>query len=296
VLIIQTETCNRHSGRTVALRQGGAARGRQAAEVLAVDGVAKTYGSGSAAVRALEPISFEVRRGEFVAVIGPSGCGKSTLFNIVGGLLEDYEGTVRLDGVPIAGPHPQIAMVFQEESIFPWRTLLQNVAFPLEVRGVARAERDERARRTIELVGLAGFEHRHPAALSGGMRQRTALARALCAEPEILLMDEPFAAVDEQTRLLLGEKLLEIWQRLRQTTLLITHSIAEAVQLADRVVVMSFRPGTIKQIVEIDLPRPRTGEVLAGERFAHLVALIWNDLRAEAARGMLTLENKERLS
>jgi NitT/TauT family transport system ATP-binding protein len=260
--------------------------------VLVVDGVAKTYGSGSAAVRALDPISFEVRRGEFVAVIGPSGCGKSTLFNIVGGLLEDYEGTVRLDGVPIVGPHQQIAMVFQEESIFPWRTLLDNVAFPLEVRGVPRAERESRARRTIDLVGLSGFENRHPAALSGGMRQRTALARALCAEPEILLMDEPFAAVDEQTRLLLGEKLLEIWQRLQQTTLLITHSIAEAVQLADRVVVMSFRPGTIKQIVEIDLPRPRTAEVLAGERFAHLVALIWNDLRAEAARGMLATEEK----
>ncbi len=272
--------------------QGGAVQGRQAAGVLVVDGVAKTYGSGSAAVRALDPISFEVRRGEFVAVIGPSGCGKSTLFNIVGGLLEDYEGTVRLDGVPIVGPHQQIAMVFQEESIFPWRTLLDNVAFPLEVRGVPRAERESRARRTIDLVGLSGFENRHPAALSGGMRQRTALARALCAEPEILLMDEPFAAVDEQTRLLLGEKLLEIWQRLQQTTLLITHSIAEAVQLADRVVVMSFRPGTIKQIVEIDLPRPRTAEVLAGERFAHLVALIWNDLRAEAARGMLATEEK----
>jgi NitT/TauT family transport system ATP-binding protein len=253
---------------------------------LALDRVGKTYGSGPASVRALDPLSFEVRRGEFVAVIGPSGCGKSTLFNIVGGLLDDYDGAVLLDGVRVAGPHPQIAMVFQEESTFPWRTLLENVAFPLEVQGVARAERERRARRTIDLVGLTGFEHRRPADLSGGMRQRTALARALCAEPQILLMDEPFAAVDEQTRLLLGEKLLEIWQRLKQTTLLITHSIAEAVQLSDRVIVMSFRPGRIKQIVEIDLPRPRTADVLAGERFAHLVAMIWNDFRAEAARGM----------
>ncbi len=253
---------------------------------LALDQVGKTYGNGPAAVRALDPISFEVRRAEFVALIGPSGCGKSTLFNIVGGLLDDYDGSVLLDGRRVAGPHPQIAMVFQEESTFPWRTTLENVAFPLEVQGVERAERERRARRMIDLVGLTGFEHRRPSDLSGGMRQRTALARALCAEPQILLMDEPFAAVDEQTRLLLGEKLLEIWQRLQQTTLLITHSIAEAVQLSDRVIVMSFRPGRIKQIVEIDLPRPRTTDVLAGERFAHLVALIWNDLRAEAALGM----------
>jgi NitT/TauT family transport system ATP-binding protein len=285
------------------LRPGGNGRVRQAAGViegrpiappsvaLALDRVGKTYGSGPASVRALDPLSFEVRRGEFVAVIGPSGCGKSTLFNIVGGLLDDYDGAVLLDGVRVAGPHPQIAMVFQEESTFPWRTLLENVAFPLEVQGVARAERERRARRTIDLVGLTGFEHRRPADLSGGMRQRTALARALCAEPQILLMDEPFAAVDEQTRLLLGEKLLEIWQRLKQTTLLITHSIAEAVQLSDRVIVMSFRPGRIKQIVEIDLPRPRTADVLAGERFAHLVAMIWNDLRAEKARGMASEGN-----
>jgi NitT/TauT family transport system ATP-binding protein len=253
---------------------------------LALDRVAKTYGTGPQAVRALDPVSFQIGRGEFVSLIGPSGCGKSTLFSIVGGLLGDYDGAVLLDGVRISGPHPQIAMVFQEESTFPWRTLLENVAFPLEVRGVDRKQREVKARQLIDLVGLTGFEHRHPRDLSGGMRQRTALARALCAEPEILLMDEPFASVDEQTRLLLGEKLLEIWQRLRQTTLLITHSIAEAVQLSDRVVVMSFRPGQIKQIVTVDLPRPRTADVLAGERFAHLVALIWNDLRAEAARGM----------
>lgn len=255
---------------------------------LALDRVAMTYGTGEGAVRALEPISLEVRRGEFVAVIGPSGCGKSTLFNIVGGLLGGYDGDVLLDGRRVSGPNQQIAMVFQEESTFPWRTMLENVMFPLEVRGVDRAEREKRARRMIDMVGLTGFEHRRPGDLSGGMRQRTALARALCAEPRILLMDEPFASVDEQTRLLLGEKLLEIWQRLRQTTLLITHSIAEAVQLSDRVVVMSFRPGRVKQIVEIDLPRPRTADVLSGERFAHLVALIWNDLRAEAARGMAT--------
>ena len=253
---------------------------------LSLDRVAKHFGEGAAAVAALEPVSFDVRRGEFVAVIGPSGCGKSTLFNIIGGLIDDYDGAVMLAGERVAGPDPQIAMVFQEESTFPWRTALENVAFGLEVRGVERPERERRATAALELVGLRGFAGRRPAELSGGMRQRTALARALCMEPAILLMDEPFAALDEQTRLLLGEKLLDIWQRLHQTTLLITHSIAEAVQLSDRVIVLSYRPGRVKQIVEIDLPRPRTTDVLAGERFAHLVASIWNDLRVEAARGM----------
>jgi NitT/TauT family transport system ATP-binding protein len=256
------------------------------AVALALDAVGKRYQTSSGETSALTDVSFNIARGEFVSVIGPSGCGKSTLFNIIGGLVGEYDGAVRLDGERIAGPHPQIAMVFQEESTFPWRTTLENVAFGLEIRGVPKAEREARASAVLDLVGLRGFAGRHPGELSGGMRQRTALARALCAEPEILLMDEPFAALDEQTRLLLGEKLLEIWERLHQTTLLITHSIAEAVQLSDRVVVLSYRPGRIKQIVEIDLPRPRTADVLAGERFAHLVAQIWNDLRAEAARGM----------
>jgi NitT/TauT family transport system ATP-binding protein len=258
---------------------------------LALDGVGKRYLGASGDTEALSDVSFTIARGEFVSVIGPSGCGKSTLFNIIGGLIEDYDGAVLLDGVRIAGPHPQIAMVFQEESTFPWRTTLENVAFGLEIRGMPRAEREARAAATLDLVGLRDFADRRPGELSGGMRQRTALARALCAEPQILLMDEPFAALDEQTRLLLGEKLLEIWERLRQTTLLITHSIAEAVQLSDRVIVLSYRPGRIKQIVEIDLPRPRTADVLAGERFAHLVARIWNDLRAEAARGMAKEEH-----
>jgi NitT/TauT family transport system ATP-binding protein len=260
------------------------------AVALALENVGKRYQGAGGETAALTGVSFSIQRGEFVSVIGPSGCGKSTLFNIIGGLIEAYDGAVMLDGRRIAGPDPQIAMVFQEESTFPWRTTLENVAFGLEIRGVPKAEREARAAAVLDLVGLRGFAGRHPGELSGGMRQRTALARALCAEPQILLMDEPFAALDEQTRLLLGEKLLEIWERLRQTTLLITHSIAEAVQLSDRVVVLSYRPGRIKQIVEIDLPRPRSAGVLAGERFAHLVAQIWNDLRAEAARGMATQE------
>ncbi len=257
-----------------------------ASAALSLDRVSKRFATRAGDVRALDPITFDIQRGEFVSVIGPSGCGKTTLFGILGGLIADYDGAVLLDGNRITGPHAEIAMVFQEESTFPWRTVMENIAFGLEVRGISRSEREARARRFAHLVGLDGFENRRPFELSGGMRQRTSLARALCAEPRILLMDEPFAALDEQTRMLLGDKLLEIWQALHQTTLLITHSIAEAVQLSDRVVVMSFRPGRVKQIIEVDLPRPRTSEILGSERFGALVATIWNDLRIEASLGL----------
>ena len=167
-------------------------------------------------------------------------------------------GQVRVDGELVTGPHRSIGMVFQEESTFPWRNVLDNVAFPLEIAGVPKAERHERARHFVPLVGLDGFERRYPAELSGGMRQRVAMARTLAAQPKILLMDEPFAALDEQTRLLLGDKVLQIQQKLKQTTLIITHNITEAVQLSDRVLVMTYRPGRLKRLVEIDLPRPRT--------------------------------------
>jgi NitT/TauT family transport system ATP-binding protein len=264
----------------------------QATEVLSLEGVSKTFVTADGTVRALDPVDLTIRRNEFVSLIGPSGCGKSTLFGIIGGLMTDYDGSVLLGGRRVRGPQPEIGMVFQEESTFPWRTTLQNIAFPLEVKGMPRAEREERARHFLRLVGLDGFENRRPAELSGGMRQRTALARTLASEPEIILMDEPFASLDEQTRILLGDKLLQIWQELHQTTLLITHNIAEAVQLSDRVVVMSFRPGRIKQIVEVDLPRPRSSDILGSERFGHLVGLIWNDLREEATRGLAESEGK----
>jgi NitT/TauT family transport system ATP-binding protein len=256
----------------------------------ALDDVSKRYATRDGDVIALDSISLAVHSGEFVSIIGPSGCGKSTLFGIIGGLIREYNGAVTVGGRRVSGPQSEIGMVFQNESTFPWRTTLQNIAFPLEVAGVPRKEREERARHFLRLVGLGGFENRHPSELSGGMRQRTALARTLVAEPQILLMDEPFAALDEQTRMLMGEKLLRIWETLRQTTLLITHSINEAVQLSDRVVVMSYRPGRIKRIIDIDLPRPRTAEVMADERFGHLVALIWSDLREEAARGLADSE------
>jgi NitT/TauT family transport system ATP-binding protein len=253
---------------------------------LAVDDIVKRFHTPDGVLTAIERMSLSVAPGEFVAVIGPSGCGKSTLFNIIGGLTGDYEGRVTVAGETISGPHPSIGMVFQEESTFPWRTVVDNVAFPLEIAGIAKAERLDRARHFIALVGLDGFERRYPAELSGGMRQRVAIARTLASEPKILLMDEPFASLDEQTRLLLGDKVLQIQQQLRQTTLLITHNITEAVQLSDRVLVMTYRPGKLKRTVEIKLPRPRNSEVVGSEAFGRYVAQIWSDLREEASLGM----------
>lgn len=260
-------------------------------DILEVANVSKTYDvGGPRPVKALDGVSLSVRKGEFVSIIGPSGCGKSTLFGIVGGLVAGHSGNVRIDGTEVSGSHKDVGIVFQEESTFPWRTTLQNVALPLEVQGMAKADREERARHFIRLVGLEGFENHYPSQLSGGMKQRTAVARTLAYEPKIMLLDEPFGALDEQTRLLLGDKLLEIWAKLNQTMLLITHNITEAVQLSDRVVVMSYRPGRIKRTIQIDLPRPRSSEQLATAKFGQYVGEIWNELRVEATRGMMDAE------
>ncbi|MEX0405276.1 ABC transporter ATP-binding protein [Aquibium sp. LZ166] len=256
--------------------------------VLSIAGVSKEFQlKGGAKVTALASTTLDIKEGEFVSVIGPSGCGKSTLFNIIGGLLESDTGRILVDGREIRGSHKDIGMVFQEESVFPWRTVIGNVTLPLEIAGVPKKERYERAMHFVELVGLTGFENRRPSELSGGMRQRTALARTLASEPRILLMDEPFAALDEQTRMLIGDKIVQIWRELNQTTLLITHNLTEAIQLSDRVVVMSYRPGTIKQIVQIELPRPRTSEIISSEPFRRYLGQIWQDLREEATRGMI---------
>ena len=254
--------------------------------LLSVERVTKRFGPAPGGLVAVDDMSFTVAQGEFVSIIGPSGCGKSTLFSILGGLTPATSGLVSVEGSVITGSHPAVGMVFQEESCFPWRSVIDNVAFPLELAGMGRAERHERARHFIELVGLHGFEQRHPSELSGGMRQRVCIARTLAAQPRLLLMDEPFAALDEQTRLLLGDKVLQIQQALHQTTLLITHSITEAVQLSDRILVMTYRPGRLKRVVTVDLPRPRTADVITSPEFGATVAAIWGDLREEASRGM----------
>ncbi|HVO89591.1 MAG TPA: ABC transporter ATP-binding protein [Casimicrobiaceae bacterium] len=263
-----------------------------ASALLSVRNIRKHFASGDAGITAVDDVSFDVAVGEFVSVIGPSGCGKSTLFNIIGGLIADYQGDVLVAGSPVSGTHAGIGMVFQEESTFPWRTVLDNVAFPLEIAGLDKPERVQRATHFIQLVGLHGFERRYPAELSGGMRQRVAIARTLASQPKILLMDEPFAALDEQTRLLLGDKVLQIQQTLKQTTLLITHNITEAVQLSDRVLVMTYRPGRLKREVAIDLPHPRDSEVVSSATFGRYVAEIWNDLREEASRGIRDDESR----
>jgi NitT/TauT family transport system ATP-binding protein len=254
--------------------------------ILVADDIFVRFETAEGPVTAVDNVSLKVKPGEFLSVIGPSGCGKSTLFNVIGGLLSNHGGVVSVAGETISGPHKSIGMVFQEESTFPWRTVADNVSFPLELIGMPKAKRAERARHFIKLVGLDGFANRYPGELSGGMRQRVSLARTLASEPKILLMDEPFAALDEQTRLLLGDKVLQIQQHLKQTTLLITHNITEAVQMSDRILVMTYRPGKVKRIVDIDLPRPRTSEIVGSEAFGRYVAQIWSDLREEASRGM----------
>jgi NitT/TauT family transport system ATP-binding protein len=260
--------------------------------LLVVENVVKRFETPDGVLTAVDDVSFTVAPGEFLSVIGPSGCGKSTLFNIIGGLVDGYDGKVRVGGETLRGPHASIGMIFQEESTFPWRTVLDNVAFPLEVAGMAKAERYDRARHFVDMVGLDGFERRYPSELSGGMRQRVSMARTLASEPKILLMDEPFAALDEQTRFLLGDKVLQIQQVLQQTTLLITHNLTEAVQLSDRILVMTYRPGKTKRIVEIKLPRPRSSEIVSSDDFGRYVAQIWGDLREEASKGLKDDESR----
>ncbi len=263
--------------------------------MLSLQKVSKIFGGvddGSTAVPAVDSVSFEVREGEFFSIIGPSGCGKSTLLRIIAGLLRPSSGELTVAGELVSGPHPSIAMVFQEESTFPWRTTLANVEFGLQMRGVAEQRRRKTALDMIGLVGLGGFEQSYPSELSGGMKQRVAIARALVLEPKILLMDEPFGALDEQTRIILGEELLKIRDQLRQTIVLVTHNINESVQLSDRVMVMTARPGQVKTIVDIDLPHPRDSSIITSERFGRLVALVWSALREESIKSFKQAEQR----
>ena len=220
--------------------------------ILTLRNVSKFFGAadnGSQQVVAINDVSLDVSAGEFFSIIGPSGCGKSTLLRIIGGLLTASSGELTVGSDKVNGPHPWVGMVFQEESTFPWRTTLGNVEFGLEMRGVSQDQRRQKSREMIRLVGLSGFEERYPSELSGGMKQRVAIARALVLEPKILLMDEPFGALDEQTRIILGEELLRIRDQLKQTIILVTHNINESVQLSDRVMIMTARPGRVKEVV-----------------------------------------------
>ena len=225
---------------------------------IVVDGIDKRFRSESGVVEALRDVNFAVTEGEFVCIIGASGAGKTTLFRIIAGLEPASGGTVWLDGEPIEGPGMDRGMVFQEYGLFPWRTVLKNVTFGLEQRGLDSTARRDRAQEMIDLVGLDGFEDSYPKELSGGMKQRVGIARALAVDPEILLMDEPFGSVDAQTKGRLHEELLDIWAETSKTVLFVTHDVDEAVTLADRVVVLTGSPGSVHEVVEIDLDRPRS--------------------------------------
>ena len=234
-----------------------------------------------APVTALTELSLAVARGEFVSIVGPSGCGKSTFLNIVLGLIKHDSGTLEFNGTPITGPSQERAMVFQEFGLLPWRTVTGNVELGLELKGTTAVERAQRAAELIKLVGLTGFEKHYPHELSGGMKQRVGLARALATEPEVLLMDEPFAALDAQTRDLMQTELLQIWERTRKTVLFVTHSIEEAAYLSDRVIVMTARPGRSKEVLNIDLPRPRDYEMRLTPEFNDIKLRIWDVLKEE---------------
>ena len=263
--------------------------------ILTLRNVSKFFGdadNGSQQVVAINDVSFDVSAGELFSIIGPSGCGKSTLLRIIGGLLAASSGELTVGSDKVNGPHPWLGMVFQEESTFPWRTTLGNVEFGLEMRGVSQDQRRQKSREMIRLVGLSGFEERYPSELSGGMKQRVAIARALVLEPKILLMDEPFGALDEQTRIILGEELLRIRDQLKQTIILVTHNINESVQLSDRVMIMTARPGRVKEVVPIDLPHPRDSTIIASDRFGKLVGQVWGALREESIKSFKQTEQR----
>jgi NitT/TauT family transport system ATP-binding protein len=234
-------------------------------------------------VVALDDVSLEVRDREFVALLGPSGCGKSTLLYLVGGFLPIQSGAISIGGAPIAGPGPDRGIVFQHFALFPWKTVMQNVRYGLEKAGLASAECDRRARQFIELVGLSGFEASYPSQLSGGMKQRAAIARTLAIDPGILLMDEPFGALDAQTRSLMQAELLRIWQGSRKTVIFVTHDVQEAVFLAERIAVMSARPGHIKEVVDAKFDR-EDPELTKTRGFIDMVDHIWNLVRDEAIK------------
>ena len=238
----------------------------------------------------LHDVGFEVLEGELVCIVGPSGCGKSTLLNAVDGLIAVTEGAILVDGRAVDGPGPDRAMVFQHDSLFPWRTVLQNVMYGLDLQGkLDKAERRARALALVELVGLTGFADHYPHELSGGMRQRVNIARALVMEPQLLLLDEPFAALDAQTREFMQVELLKILARARTTALFVTHQINEAVFLSNRVVVLSARPARVKEIIEVDLPAARSLELKHQPPFVALEQRIWRLIEQEAERtGMLT--------
>ncbi|MEO7496508.1 MAG: ABC transporter ATP-binding protein [Massilia sp.] len=242
-------------------------------------------GQGPSVFEAVQDVSLQVKAGEFICLLGPSGCGKSTLLGALAGHLQPSRGAIRVDGVPVDGPHPERGLVFQQHTLFPWKRVLQNVAFGLKMKGVPRVERERQARELIKLVGLEGFEHHYPSQLSGGMKQRVEIARVLINHPRVMLMDEPFGALDAQTRLMMQQLLLDVWARIKTTIVFITHDIDEALFLADRLLVMSPRPGRIVEEIALDFARPRGAELVTSPEFTrlkrHCLALLHPNARQQ---------------
>ena len=256
---------------------------------LVVEGVGHTFATGAAGggVRALDRVDLTLPAGEFFGVIGPSGCGKSTLIDIVAGLLAASEGRVSFEGVPVRGAVPEgVGIVFQEDASFPWLTVWDNVAFGLRRHGFDAAEIERRVDYAVGFMGLTSFARHYPAQLSGGMRQRVCIARTLVLRPRLILLDEPFGALDQQTRLLMGEELLRLWRETGATVMLITHSLDEAAMLADRVGVMSARPGRFIQTLTTGWPRERDSRIVSERRFGELTAAMWSHLRDESLRAI----------
>lgn len=241
----------------------------------------KEFGTEPEIVLAIKDVSFTVKENEFCVIVGPSGCGKSTMLYLAAGFEKPTAGEILLDGRPIEGPGPDRGFVFQEFALYPWKTVLGNVTFGLEIQGLDKAEARRRAEKHIKIIGLAGFENAYPHTLSGGMKQRVGIARAMAYEPEILLMDEPFGSLDAQTKKLMQRELLRVWEQDKKTVLYVTHSVVEAAYLADKVVVLTARPSKVKGIVDIDIPRPRS---YTDEKYLHIREGILRLLDEEVAR------------
>ena len=247
------------------------------AGAIQIQNVGQVFRTSGAEVVALTDVSLDIKPGRFVVLVGPSGCGKSTLLMMLAGLRQQTSGTILINGTPIPAPDPnRVGVVFQEASLFPWLTAEENVEFPLALRGVAKAERRAKAEAMLQLVGLEGFGKRHPHELSGGMKQRVSIARGLVQDPPVLLMDEPFAALDEQTRTRMGSELLQIWEKSGGTVVFVTHGLTEAIYLADTVFVMGIHPGRIIERITVPLPRPRTIDMIGSEAFGRLRNDIWH--------------------
>jgi NitT/TauT family transport system ATP-binding protein len=258
------------------------------AERIDVRSLSKSFQLGGTAIEAVRDVSFTVRRGEFVALLGPSGSGKSTVLNMIATLVKPSSGKILIDGKPVIAGNatPGVGYVFQRDTLFPWRTVADNIGYGLQLAGVKEAERKERVAACVAQAGLRGFEQAYPSALSGGMRQRAALMRTLVVEPQVLLMDEPFGALDTHTKIDMQDVLLRIWDREQQTVLFVTHDLGEALTLADRIILFSARPGQIKDMFEVDFARPRDAvKVRETPRYAELFQHIWHSLGEEFVKG-----------